>query len=106
MQMQTAGLKAMTVPLRTDISLARSWADLALLCELIDSAYRRGDLDLARAEELSALAAITAAGVPEGSNIPTLVDREACSCCADRRSNGATACHPAPATRLDNRQAA
>ena len=110
MQLQTAGLKPTTVPLRTDIALARSWADLELLCERIDSAYCRGDLDLANAEELSALAAITAAGVPEGLSIPAeaLVDREACSRCGatDRRSSGAIICHPAPAIRLDNRQAA
>ena len=64
MQTQIAGLEPTTVPLRMDFALARSWADLESLCERVDAAYRRGDLDLVAAEELSALAAVTAEGLP------------------------------------------
>lgn len=109
--MQTAGLKQIAVPLRTDIALARSWADLELLCERIDAAYRHGDLDLASAEELSAFAAATACKVPPGIPAEVLVDKEAhCPCCGatDWWRNGVQVacaiCHPIPA--LDSRQAA
>ena len=113
MQMQTAGLKQTTFPLRTDIALARSWADLELLCERIDAAYRQGDLDLAGAEELSAFVAWAASSVRPGIPAETLVEREAqCPCC------GATdwwrigvqlacaICHPIPPLSIDSRQAA
>ena len=69
MQTQIARMEPTTVSLRMDFALAQSWADLELLCERIDAAYRRGDLDLVAAEELSVLAAVTAAGVPEDSSI-------------------------------------
>ena len=116
MQMQTAGLKPITVPLRTDIALARSWADLELLCEQIDSAYRQGDLDLASAEELSAFAAAAASTIPPGIPAEALVEKEArCPCCGAKNwwRNGVQAacaiCHPAPvapAIDINSRQAA
>ena len=99
MQSQTAGLEPTTVPLRADFALACSWTDLESLCERIDAAYRRGDLDLATAEELSALAAVTAAGVPEESSIiaEALLDQGACDCCGSITRRGAVCgiCHPA-----------
>ena len=113
MQMQTAGLKQITVPLRTDIALARSWTDLELLCERIDAAYREGDLDLASAEGLSAFAASAAFSVLPGIPAEALVEREAeCPCCGatDWWRNGVqlacAICHPIPALSIDSRQAA
>ena len=113
MQMQTAGLKQITVPLRTDIALARSWAELELLCERIDAAYRQGDLDLASAEELSAFAASVASSVRPGIPAEALVEREAqCPCCGamDWWRNGVqlacAICHPIPPLSIDSRQAA
>ena len=110
MQTQIAGPKSTTAPLRMDFALARSWADLESLCERIDAAYRRGDLDLATAEELSSLAAVTAIDVPEESSISTvaLLDRGDCNCCGSTTKRGAVCaiCHPLPALQLGNRQAA
>ena len=90
MQTQIARVEPTTVSLRMDFALALSWADLELLCERIDAAYRRGDLDLVAAEELSALAAVTAAGLPEESSI----------------SAEALLGYPVYELQLDNRQAA
>ena len=116
--MQTAGLKQITVPLRTNIALARSWADLEILCERIDAAYRRGDLDLESAEALSAFAAATASSVPSEMSAESLVDKSLfdkkvqCSCCgsADLWHNGAqitcAICHPDPVSVMGSRQAA
>ena len=110
MQTQITTPELTTVPLRMDFALARSWADLESLCERIDSAYRRGDLDLATAEELSALAVVTAVDVPEESNISAaaLLDREDCNCCGSttKRDVVCSICHPLPALQLGNRQAA
>ena len=110
MQTQIAGLEPTTVHLRMDFALARSWADLESLCERLDAAYRRGDLDLVAAEELSVLAAVTAAGIPEESSISAaaLLDRGVCDCCGSTIRRGAVCaiCHPLPALQLDNRQAA
>jgi hypothetical protein len=113
--MQTAGLKSTAVHLRTDIALARCWADLEVSCEQIDAAYRRGELDLPTAEELSMLTAAAAPGVPEEAGIPAeaLVDMEAhCPCCggADWWRVGTriacAICHPTPSVQFDSRQAA
>jgi len=111
--MQTAGLKQITVPLRTNIALARSWADLEILCERIDAAYRRGDLDLASAEALSAFAAATASSVPSEMSAESLFDKKVqCSCygSADVWHNGAqitcAICHPDPVLVMGRRQAA
>ena len=68
--MQTARLNPTAIPLQARIGRARSWADLALLCEHIDAAYQRGELDLASADELSTLVAAAARKVPEQSSIP------------------------------------
>ncbi len=73
MQIQTAGLNPISASLRTEITLARSWADLEELCEQIDETYRRGDIDLAGAEELSVLALAAASIVPEVPLRPTKV---------------------------------
>ena len=109
MQTQIAGLEPTTVPLRMDFALARSWADLESLCERIDAAYRRGDLDLVAAEELSALAAVTAAGLPAESRIPAeaLLDPVACDCYGPTTRHAVCAiCYPLSELQLDNRQAA
>ena len=76
--MQTTRLNSASIPLQARIGKARSWADLELLCEHIDAAYQRGELDLSSADELSALVAATALKVPEQSSIPAaaLLDRE------------------------------
>ena len=76
--MQTARLNPAAIPLQVRIGRARSWADLALLCEHIDVAYQRGELDLSSADELSTLVATTARKVPEQSSIPAeaLLDPE------------------------------
>ena len=73
MQMQTAGLNPISASLRMDITLACSWADLEELCEQVDDAYSRGDIDLAGAEELSILAAAAASIVPEAPLRPTKI---------------------------------
>jgi hypothetical protein len=60
---------------------------LEILCERIDAAYRRGDLDLASAEALSAFAAATASRVPSEMSAESQVDKSLfdkkvqCSCC-------------------------
>ena len=81
-----------------------------MLCERIDAAYRRGDLDLVAAEELSALAAVTAAGLPAESSISAeaLLDPVTCDCCGSTIRRGAVCaiCHPLPELQLGNRQAA
>ena len=76
--MQTTRLSPASIPLQARIGQARSWADLALLCEHIDAAYQRGELDLASADELSALVAAAAVKVPEQPSIPAeaLLDPE------------------------------
>ena len=68
--MQTARLNPTAIPLQARIGRARSWADLALLCEHIDDAYQRGELDLSSADELSVLVAAAALKVPEQPSIP------------------------------------
>lgn len=68
--MQTTRLNPTAIPLQARIGRARSWADLALLCEHIDAAYQRGELDLASADELSTLVATAARKVPEQPSIP------------------------------------
>ncbi len=68
--MQTARLNPTAIPLQARIGRARSWADLALLCEHIDAAYQRGELDLSCADELSTLVAAAALKVPEQPSIP------------------------------------
>lgn len=68
--MQTARLNPTAIPLQARIGRARSWADLALLCEHIDAAYQRGELDLFCADELSTLVAAAALKVPEQPSIP------------------------------------
>lgn len=76
--MQTARLSPASIPLQARIGQARSWADLELLCEHIDNAYQRGELDLTSADELSALVAAAASKVPEQPSIPAeaLLGRE------------------------------
>ncbi len=76
--MQTARLNPAAIPLQARIGQARSWADLDLLCEHIDAAYQRGELDLSSADELSALVAAVALKVPEQPSIPAeaLLDPE------------------------------
>ena len=76
--MQTTRLSPASIPLQVRIGKARSWADLELLCEHIDAAYQRGELDLSSADELSALVAATALKVPEQPSIPAeaLLGRE------------------------------
>ena len=69
--MQT--LNPAALPLQVRIGQARSWADLALLCEHIDAAYQRGELDLSSADELSASVAEAAQKVPEQPSIPAEV---------------------------------
>ena len=71
--MQTARLSPAVIPLQARVGQARSWADLELLCEHIDSAYQRGELDLTSADELSASVAATALKVPEQPSIPAEV---------------------------------
>ena len=68
--MQTARLNPTAIPLQARIGRSRSWADLALLCEHIDDAYQRGELDLSSADELSVLVAAAALKVPEQPSIP------------------------------------
>ena len=109
MQTQIARMEPTTVSLRMDFALAQSWADLELLCERIDAAYRRGDLDLVAAEELSALAAVTAAGLPAESSISAeaLLDPVACDCYGPTTRHAVCAiCYPLSELQLDNRQAA
>lgn len=76
--MQTARLNPAALPLQARIGQARCWADLELLCEHIDAAYQRGELDLSSVDELSALVAAAALKVPEQPSIPAeaLLDRE------------------------------
>ena len=76
--MQTARLNPAAIPLQARIGRARSWADLALLCEDIDAAYQRGELDLASADELSTMVAAAARKLPEQPSIPAeaLLDPE------------------------------
>lgn len=76
--MQTVRLSPAAIPLQACIGRARSWADLELLCEHIDAAYQRGELDLSSADELSALVAAAASKVPEQPSIPAeaLLGRE------------------------------
>ena len=76
--MQTARLNPAAIPLQARIGRARSWADLALLCEHIDAAYQRGEIDLSSADELSTLVATAARKVPEQPSIPAeaLLDPE------------------------------
>jgi hypothetical protein len=76
--MQTAILSPAAIPLQARIGRARSWADLELLCEHIDDAYQRGELELSSADELSALVASAALKVPEQPSIPAeaLLGRE------------------------------
>ena len=76
--MQTARLSPAAIPLQARIAQARSWADLDLLCEYIDAAYQRGELDLSSVDELSALVAAAALKVPEQPSIPAeaLLDPE------------------------------
>ncbi len=111
MQMQTAGLNPISASLRTDITLARSWADLEELCEQIDDTYSRGDIDLAGAEELSVLAAAAASIVPEAPLRPTkvFVDGEAscphCGAVAWWQSDSQIADRPSM-EKLGSRQAA
>ncbi len=68
--MQTTRLNPASISLQARIGQARSWADLELLCEHIDNAYQRGELDLTSADELSALVAAAALKVPEQPSIP------------------------------------
>ncbi len=68
--MQTARLSPAAIPLQARIGQARSWADLELLCEHIDAAYQRGELDMSSADKLSALVAATSLKVPEQPSIP------------------------------------
>ncbi len=76
--MQTARLNPSAIPLQARIGRARSWADLELLCEHIDAAYHRGELDLSSADDLSALVAAATLKVPEQASIPAevLLSRE------------------------------
>ena len=76
--MQTARLNSVAIPLQARIEQAHSWADLELLCEHIDAAYQRGELDLSSADELSTLVAAAARKVPEQPSIPAeaLLDPE------------------------------
>ena len=76
--MQTARLNPAAIPLQVRIGRARSWTDLELLCEHIDAAYQRGELDLSSADELSALVAAAALKVAEQASIPAeaLLGRE------------------------------
>ena len=76
--MQTTRLSPASIPLQARIGQARSWVDLELLCEHIDDAYQRGELDLSSADELSALVAAAALKVPEQPSIPAeaLLGRE------------------------------
>ncbi len=71
--MQTTILSPAAISLQVRIGQARSWADLELLCEHIDAAYLRGELDVSCADELSALVAATALKVPEQPSIPAEV---------------------------------
>ena len=75
--MQTTILSPAAIPLQARIGQARSWADLELLCEHIDAAYQRGELDLSSTDELGALVAAAALKVPEQPSIPAeaLLDR-------------------------------
>ena len=68
--MQTTRLSPASIPLQARIGQARSWADLELLCEHIDAAYQRGELDLTSADELSASVAAAVLKVPEQPSIP------------------------------------
>ena len=109
MQTQIARMEPTTVSLRMDFALAQSWADLELLCERIDAAHRRGDLDQVASEELSALAAVTAAGLPAESRISAeaLLDPVACDCYGPTTRHAVCAiCYPLSELQLDNRQAA
>lgn len=76
--MQTARLNPAAVSWQAAIGRARCWADLELLCERIDDAYQRGELDLSSADELSTLVAAAALKVPEQASIPAeeLLGRE------------------------------
>ncbi len=71
--MQTTILSPAAIPLQARIGQARSWADLELLCDHIDAAYQRGELDMSSADQLSALVAATALKVPEQPSIPAEV---------------------------------
>jgi len=59
-------------PIQAAIVGARSWPDLSRLCEQIDAAYRAGDIDLEKADELTNRVRERSREVPENEDAALL----------------------------------